>query len=77
MTEDKRFVYRASSQMVYDNLTGFGYQGSKALCDLLNEESDRADRIVEEFDKWYEVLNKYGIKDPKKLDILLFHTEVW
>ena len=60
--DEKRFKYYATSQMIIDNLTGKHYHGNKQVCDLLNDENDRADRIAE---KYYDLL--YGeSKDYKK-----------
>lgn len=87
----KRFKYYRQSQMIIDNLTGFHYQGNKEVCDLLNDESDRADMNLEICDKVImekkileqynfdvlRILKKYEIENLEKLDQILFHQKKW
>ena len=87
----KRFKYYRQSQMIVDNLTGFHYQGNKEICDLLNDESDRADMNLEICDKVImekkileqynfdviKILKKYEIENLEKLDQILFHQKKW
>ena len=73
----KRFEYYRNSQMIIDSMTGKHYSGNKKVCDLLNKESDRADRNVEMFDPWLKVLRKYRIESPQKLDQILFNSRTW
>ena len=87
----KRFKYYRQSQMIVDNLTGFHYQGNKEICDLLNDESDRADRNIEICDKVImekkileqynfdvlKIMKKYEIENLEKLDQILFHQKKW
>lgn len=73
----ERFIYYPNSQMIIDDLTGKHYSGNNEICKLLNQESNRADRIVEKFDRWYKVLNKYRITSPDKLDQVLMNERVW
>ena len=73
----ERFHYYSGSQMIIDDLTGKHYSGNNEICKLLNQENDRANRIVEEFDEWYKVLNKYNIRTPAKLDQVLLNERVW
>lgn len=75
--DSERFTYYRNSQMIVDNLTGHTYSGNNTICKLLNKESDRADKIVESFDEWYEVLHKYNIDSPQKLDQVLMNERVW
>ena len=75
--DSERFTYYSTSQMIVDNLTGYTYNGNNKICKLLNQESDRADKIVESFDKWYKVLHKYNIDSPEKLDQVLMNERVW
>ena len=82
MTE--RFEYRATSQSIIDHLTGFVYGGNKKVCDLLNEQNERADRNAEkcwdaisELEKFNKVMLKYEISDVEKLDRILFERTVW
>ena len=75
--EAKRFRYYRNSQMIVDDLTGKHYHGNRKICDLLNQESDRADRNVEMFDDWFTVLRKYRIDSPEKLDQILMNDRVW
>ena len=77
MMVKKRFEYYRNSQMIIDGMTGKHYHGNKKVCDLLNKESDRADRNVEMFDPWLEVLRKYRIESPQKLDQILFNSRTW
>jgi len=72
-----RFRYYKNSQMIIDELTGKHYSGNKQVCDLLNQESDRADKNVEMFDDWFRVLEKYHISSPEKLDKVLMNERVW
>lgn len=44
---DKRFHYYPFSQEVIDDLTGKRYYGSREICELLNQESDRANEFAE------------------------------
>ena len=74
---DKRFRYSSTSQIITDDLTGYTYYGNKQVCDLLNKESDRADRNVEMFDGWFKVLRKYHIDNPEKLDKVLWNSRTW
>ena len=87
----KRFKYYRQSQMIIDNLTGFHYQGNKEICDLLNDESDRADRNIEICDKVImekkileqynfdvlKIMKKYEIENLEKLDQILFQQKKW
>ena len=87
----KRFKYYRQSQMIMDNLTGFHYHGNKEICDLLNDESDRADRNIEICDRIImekkileqynfdvlRILKKYEIENLEKLDQILFEQKVW
>ena len=87
----KRFKYYRQSQMIIDNLTGFHYQGNKEICDLLNDESDRADMNLEICDKIImekkileqynfdvlKIMKKYEIENLEKLDQILFHQKKW
>ena len=87
----KRFKYYRQSQMIVDNLTGFHYQGNKEICDLLNDESDRADRNIEICDRIImekkileqynfdvlKIMKKYEIENLEKLDQILFHQKKW
>ena len=87
----KRFKYYRQSQMIIDNLTGFHYQGNKEICDLLNDESDRADRNIEICDKIImekkileqfnfdvlKIMKKYEIENLEKLDQILFYQKKW
>ena len=87
----RRFKYYRQSQMIIDNLTGFHYQGNKEICDLLNDESDRADRNIEICDKIImekkileqfnfdvlKIMKKYEIENLEKLDQILFHQKKW
>ena len=87
----KRFKYYRQSQMIVDNLTGFHYQGNKEICDLLNDESDRADRNLEICDRIVmekkileqynfdvlKIMKKYEIENLEKLDQILFHQKKW
>ena len=87
----KRFKYYRQSQMIIDNLTGFHYQGNKEICDLLNDESDRADMNLEICDKVImekkileqynfdvlKIMKKYEIENLEKLDQILFHQKKW
>ena len=77
--------------MIIDNLTGFHYQGNKEICDLLNDESDRADRNIEICDKIImekkileqfnfdvlKIMKKYEIENLEKLDQILFYPKKW
>ena len=85
----KRFKYYRQSQMIVDNLTGFHYQGNKEICDLLNDESDRADmnleicdrivmekKILEQYNfDVLKIMKKYEIENLEKLDQILFHQK--
>ena len=51
--EQKRFIYNRTSQRITDNLTGKTYEGNRKICDLLNQISDKSDRIAE---KYYDLL---------------------
>ena len=87
----KRFKYYSQSQMIVDNLTGFHYQGNKEICDLLNDESDRADmnleicdrivmekKILEQYNfDVLKIMKKYEIENLEKLDQILFHQKKW
>lgn len=87
----KRFKYYRQSQMIVDNLTGFHYQGNKEICDLLNDESDRADmnleicdrivmekKILEQYNfDVLKIMKKYEIENLEKLDQILFHQKKW
>ena len=61
MKMNKRFEYREHSQCIMDNLTGFVYDGNRETCNLLNQLSDKNDRLVEEFTDegqiklWWEI----------------------
>ena len=46
---EKRFKYYSTSQMIVDDLTGYSYYGNDKICKLLNQESDRADKIAEKY----------------------------
>jgi hypothetical protein len=88
---EKKFRYNSTSQMITDTMTGFTYQGNKAVCGLLNRESERADNTAEkyyelleynhsvefELSKFRKVLKKYGISDVEKLDRVLLEQRVW
>lgn len=74
---EERFKYYRNSQMIIDEMTGKHYSGNKQVCDLLNQESDRADKNIEVFDDWFEVLRKYHIDTPEKLDKVLFNSRTW
>ena len=77
--------------MIVDNLTGFHYHGNKEICDLLNDESDRADRNLEICDKVImekkileqynfdvlKIMQKYEIENLEKLDQIWFHQKKW
>ena len=87
----KRFKYYRQSQMIVDNMTGFHYQGNKEICDLLNDESDRADmnleicdrivmekKILEQYNfDVLKIMKKYEIENLEKLDQILFHQKKW
>ena len=87
----KRFKYYSQSQMIVDNLTGFHYQGNKEICDLLNDESDRADmnleicdrivmekKILEQYNfDVLKIMKKYEIENLEKLDQILFQQKKW
>ena len=77
---DKRFYVNQMLDIV-DNLTGKTYEVSlgnrEQICDLLNKESERADRLAEELYDLKVILSKYGIKDAKKLDLVLLEQRVW
>lgn len=63
--------------MITDELTGFTYHGNKKVCDLLNQESDRADRNAELYYPFKLLMQKYGIESVAKLDRILFEQKVW
>ena len=44
---DKRFHYYPFSHMIIDSMTGEKYDGNSKTCELLNQESDRADKLAE------------------------------
>ena len=73
----KKYTYNRTSQMITDNLTGFTYHGNKKVCDLLNQESDRADRNAELYYPFKLLMRKYGIESIDKLDRILFEQKVW
>ena len=73
----KRFIYNRTSQMITDDLTGFTYHRNKKVCDLLNQESDRADRNAELYCPFKLLMRKYGIESIEKLDRILFEQKVW
>ena len=87
----KRFKYYRQSQMIVDNMTGFHYQGNKEICDLLNDESDRADmnleicdrivmekKILEQYNfDVLKIMKKYEIENLEKLDQILFQQKKW
>ena len=43
----ERFSYYPFSHMIVDSMTGERYDGNSRTCELLNQESDRADRNAE------------------------------
>ena len=45
----RRFKYFKHTQMITDSVTGYTYNGNQEICDLLNELSERGDRIIESF----------------------------
>ena len=63
--------------MITDNLTGYTYRGNKKICDLLNQESDRADRNAELLDPFLSLMKKYEIDSVAKLDQMLMEQKVW
>lgn len=73
----KRFKYNSTSQMITDSLTGFTYSGNKKVCDLLNQESDRADRNAELLYPFQLLMKKYEIDSIEKLDRILLEQRVW
>ena len=50
---NKRFIYNSTSQRILDDLTGKTYEGNKKICDLLNQISEKSDKIAE---KYYDLL---------------------
>ena len=73
----KRFIYNRTSQMITDDLTGFTYHGNKKVCELLNQESDRADRNAELLYAYEKLMRKYEIDSVAKLDRILLEQRVW
>ena len=63
--------------MITDNLTGYTYHGNKKICDLLNQESDRADKYAELLYAYEELMRKYEIDSVAKLDRILLEQRVW
>lgn len=63
--------------MITDNLTGYTYSGNKKVCDLLNQESDRADKYVELYYPFQQLMRKYEINSVAKLDRILMEQRVW
>ena len=63
--------------MITDDLTGKTYDGNNKVCKLLNEQSDRADKIAEEYYPYKLLMQKYGITSVEKLDKILFENGVW
>lgn len=53
----KRFTYNSFTGYIYDNLTGKYYRNLSDIEKLLNNESDKVDKIAE---MYYEL--KYGEK---------------
>ena len=45
----QRFKYSEHSQMITDSVTDYTYYGNQEVCDLLNELSERGDKIIESF----------------------------
>ena len=109
MDNAKRFRLFAQSQYIEDDLTGFNYSSLGEITKLLNNVSEKSDRLAEElydfqlllmdFDfkdvdelrkalemkiivqsnvqEYCDVLRKYGIDSPEKLDQVLFNQRVW
>ena len=73
----KRFIYNRTSQMITDSVTGYTYNGNKQVCDLLNQESDRANRNAELLYPFQHLMKKYEIDSVAKLDRILFEQKVW
>lgn len=73
----KRFRYNRTSQMITDNLTGYTYHGNRRLCDLLNEISDKSDRLAELLYPYEVLMKKYEIDSVEKLDRILMEQRVW
>lgn len=70
MTEHiERFRYFKDSQIIVDDMTGWTYYGNKQVCDLLNKESERADRNAEDYfkleDKYRKVRIDYEVAREK------------
>lgn len=76
------------SQMIIDRVDGKHYHGNQQMCELLNRESDRADRNAELLDvdcvatkrfcdDVMRIMRKYEIEDLEKLDEMLFQQKVW
>lgn len=91
MKDEKRFDYRPFSQTIYDRLTGKFYQGNEKTCKMMNDLDDwgnkNAERYFEllsaggvdpiEYQKFLDVMKKYGISSVEKLDQMLFNQKVW
>lgn len=70
----KRFKYFEHTQMITDSTTGYTYTGNQEICDLLNELSERGDRIIESFTteeliklKWQRDIYKNFSKETMKI----------
>ena len=109
MENNKRFKLFAQSQYIKDDLTGKLYSRLNEITKLLNETSDKSDKLAEELyhfrlllmdfgfkdadelrkalemkiiiqsnvQDYCDVLRKYEIDSPEKLDQVLFNQRVW
>ena len=65
-----RFEYRAFSQCIYDNLTGWHYEGNEDTCKLLNDVNWRADKNAERIFKKRDEINQLRLEVAKRDDYL-------
>ena len=85
-----RFTEIVSTERIRDNVTGREYHGlvDDEFLELINKESERADRNAELLDvdcvaqynyckKVRRIMRKYEIDNLEKLDRILFEKGVW
>lgn len=45
----KRFTYDSLNERIIDHITDSAYYSFESICELLNQESDKCDKVIESF----------------------------
>ena len=92
MIDDTRFVFYPTSNYIKDRLTGETFFcNNRRVCLLLNKLDEKANKNAEkyfelassdgvnltEYQKFLDVMKKYGISSVEKLDMILREERVW